>query len=135
MNTAVQRALSRAKGYGASTQGVTERRTRHEVTDRILLRYCQRKGVNVCDVLNKQIDRKSVTLRAALMYLTWKEAEPHICIDYPKSRVYSDIGKIFGMKRINVLERLEVFASDVEYLRSVRDLLTEIEQLIEKPLD
>lgn len=132
MNPTVQRALERAKNYGAHTQGVTERRPRHTISDKMLVKYCEVKRISREEVLNGRCDRKSVTLRAALMYLMWKEAEPHVSIDYTKSHVLTEIGKIFGMKRINVHERLETFSADVEVLRSLRTLLDEVRAAIEK---
>lgn len=96
----------------------------------IVERYCRATGKTVTDVINGKKDKASVFVRNSLMYLTWKEREHQICREFKKKQLLTQIGKEFGIGRVNCYEQLDRFAANLEVYQDWQHKFEEIRCLV-----
>lgn len=96
----------------------------------IVEKYCRATGKGVTDVINGKKDKTSVFVRNALMYLTWKQREHTICREFKKKQLLTQIGKEFGIGRVNCYEQLDRFAANLEVYQDWQQKFEEIRSLV-----
>lgn len=92
----------------------------------ILNAYCQATGTQITDVLNGKKDRKSLVVRNSLLVLTWRHRKKEINRRIKKKHILIQIGKEFGMSRINAYEQIDTFEANLEVNRELKEKFEEI---------
>ena len=96
----------------------------------IINAYCQATGKQVDEILNRKRDKQSLTVRNALLVITWRKKKHRINRKYKKLHLLIEIGQEFGMSRINVHEQIDTFEANLAVNRELQEKFEEIQSKI-----
>ena len=96
----------------------------------LVTKYCNARGIDPSEVINKRTDQKTVIRRNAFIYLNWRARKGQISYENPKSKVLSQIGREFGMKRNTIHEKIDQFETELDLYEGNRKVLEEIEGVL-----
>lgn len=96
----------------------------------IIAAYCRATGATVTEVLNRRRDRQSLTVRNSLLVLTWRHRQAQIDHRTRKKHVLTQIGKEFGMSRVNVYEQIDTFEANLAVNRELRQAFEQIREAL-----